>query len=214
MTKSDLSDLAIAAFEHAVANMPGMRTRAGQVEMVRHVAQSLAPVTLGESEQPIRGICVVNAGTGVGKSLAYAAPGIALAQAMKCRLVLSTATVALQEQILRDLPILSKAMPKPFAFALVKGRGRYFCALKAERIVGGDQDAADLFEEDEKLQADTGKLRRASPQKVTFFRNMAESFRAGTWGDRPFRANWCTSRRARSFTTAGPRTPRPSGAPS
>lgn len=95
MSDPDLPEHAVSAFEHAVANIPGMRSREGQKHMVHHIARTLGPVTLGENEQPVRGISVVHAGTGVGKSLAYAAPCIALAQAKDCRLILTTATVTL-----------------------------------------------------------------------------------------------------------------------
>lgn len=197
MSDLDLIAHAVRAFEHAVANIPGMRSREGQKHMVHHISRTLGPVTLGENEQPVRGISVVHAGTGVGKSLAYAAPCIALAQAKDCRLILTTATVALQEQLARDLPLLSKAMPKPFKFALVKGRGRYFCALKGERLSGGGETADDLFDDDERPDADTSKKPQANSQRISVFRNLAESFASGKWdGDRdalndpPAPADW------------------------
>src|SRR5690606_4768326 len=97
-----------------------------------------------------RAIAVVQAGTGVGKSAAYAATVIPLALAHQKRVIISTATVALQEQLMaKDLPSLSTALPQPFSFALAKGRGRYVCRLKLDQLSGGDAASADLFESDD-----------------------------------------------------------------
>src|SRR3990167_7886475 len=112
--------IALAAFDHLVAHAPGYRSRPGQ-----------------------RGIAVVQAGTGVGKSAAYAATVIPLALAQQKRVIISTATVALQEQLIaKDLPALAAALPEPFTFALAKGRGRYVCRLKLDQLSGGDAASA------------------------------------------------------------------------
>ena len=117
--------------------------------MAACVAETLAAADLGEHTNPRRAIAVIQAGTGVGKSAAYAVPAIALALERKTRVIISTATVALQEQLIgKDLPALSKAMDQPFTFALAKGRGRYVCKLKLERLVGSAADAA-LFDGDD-----------------------------------------------------------------
>ncbi len=53
------------------------------------------------------------------------------------RVVISTATVALQEQLVnKDLPALAAHLGQPFRYALAKGRGRFVCQLKLERLVG------------------------------------------------------------------------------
>ncbi|WP_262946595.1 ATP-dependent DNA helicase DinG [Xenorhabdus indica] len=79
-------------------------------------------------------VCVIEAGTGTGKTLGYSIPLIPLAKAKKKTLILSTATVALQEQVMfKDLPDIRTNAGLDFTFAMVKGRGRYFCKLRAER---------------------------------------------------------------------------------
>jgi len=145
--------LALAAFDHVVARAPGFRARAGQREMAAFIAETLSGVKLGddsvsgEAGRPERGIAVVQAGTGVGKSAAYAATVIPLALAQERRVIISTATVALQEQLIaKDLPALAALMPQPFAYALAKGRGRYVCRLKLDALAAGDDGSADLFE--------------------------------------------------------------------
>jgi len=147
---SDLATRAIEAFERVVRATAGFRQRHGQHEMAACVAATLARADLGEHPAPTQAIAVIQAGTGVGKSAAYAATAIALALERKTRVVISTATVALQEQLMsKDLPALAASMEQPFVFALAKGRGRYVCRVKLERLVGtGDADD-DLFDEED-----------------------------------------------------------------
>lgn len=146
--------LALASFDHVVSHAAGFRARAGQRDMAVLIAQTLSGVVPGDnsvgaqSGLPQRGIAVIQAGTGVGKSAAYAATVIPLAMAQKKRVIISTATVALQEQLIsKDLPALAAALPEPFTFTLAKGRGRYICRLKLDQLAAGQ--ASDLFESDE-----------------------------------------------------------------
>src|SRR5258708_25992 len=73
-----------------------------------------------------KGPLLVEAGTGVGKSFAYLVPAIVAAVEQKLKVVVSTHTISLQEQLLhKDLPFLRAVMPQEFTAALVKGRGNY-----------------------------------------------------------------------------------------
>jgi len=86
----------------------------------------------------------VQAGTGTGKSLAYLVPAIARAVGTDTPVVVSTATIALQRQLIaRDLPrladSLADSLPRPPRFAILKGRGNYLCLNK---IHNGSEDAA------------------------------------------------------------------------
>lgn len=138
MSKSVLERQALAAFERVIAGTPGFRSRPGQLAMAQRIASTLAGVTLGDNPEPTRAVVVIQAGTGVGKSAAYASTMVALALALKTRLLISTATVALQEQLMgKDLPALAAVLETPFAFALAKGRGRYVCKLKLDRLQAG-----------------------------------------------------------------------------
>ena len=148
--------LALAAFDHVVSHASGFRARPGQRDMAALIAHTLSGVSLGDGSVsgdaglPDRGIAVVQAGTGVGKSAAYASTVIPLALAQQKRVIISTATVALQEQLIaKDLPALAAALPEPFTFSLAKGRGRYVCRLKLDQLSGGDAASADLFESDD-----------------------------------------------------------------
>jgi ATP-dependent DNA helicase DinG len=86
---------------------------------------------------------VVEAGTGVGKSIAYLAPSILYAMREKKKAVVSTHTINLQEQLLyKDIPILKKVLPIEFDAALMKGRQNYLCPRRLERAL---QQASELF---------------------------------------------------------------------
>lgn len=79
------------------------------------------------------GISVVEAGTGTGKSLAYLVPSLIYALENKERVIISTNTINLQEQILlKDLPVLERVIGEPIKAEIVKGRSNYVCKRKAE----------------------------------------------------------------------------------
>ncbi len=142
--------MALAAFDRVVTASAGFRLRSGQRNMAERIATALHEVSLGDHTNPDRAIAVIQAGTGVGKSAAYLATTVVMALARKTRVVVSTATVALQEQLMtKDLPALAAVLDTPFAFALAKGRGRYVCKLKLERIAGRGEDVGDLLDTDE-----------------------------------------------------------------
>ncbi|WP_234264379.1 ATP-dependent DNA helicase DinG [Hydrogenophaga sp. NFH-34] len=186
--------LALGAFDHVVARMPGFRVREGQREMAAHIAETLSVVDWppkpekGEEPPPmgIRAVAVVQAGTGVGKSAAYAATVIPLALAQSRRVMISTATVALQEQLIaKDLPALAQALPQPFAFALAKGRGRYVCRLKLDQMAGGDASTADLFGDDAAPAVPSDALEQAWAEQSRTYTEWAQQLDAGDWdGDR------------------------------
>src|SRR6266850_4125568 len=85
----------------------------------------------------------VEAGTGVGKSLAYLIPAILFALANKKKAVVSTHTINLQEQLTeKDLPMLAQVLPVQFSFTMLKGRGNYLCS---RRLHKAKQQADHLF---------------------------------------------------------------------
>src|SRR5438105_2117136 len=86
----------------------------------------------------------VEAGTGVGKSLAYLVPAILFAVANKKKAVVSTHTINLQEQLIeKDLPMLEKVLlPVEFSFTMLKGRANYLCTRRLHKAM---QQAGNLF---------------------------------------------------------------------
>jgi len=99
----------------------------------------------------------VEAGTGVGKSLAYLIPAILFAVAQNKKAVISTHTINLQEQLTeKDLPMLTgvlAALPEPvkFSYAMLKGRANYLCTRRLQKAM---QQSGNLFtsSEAEELQ--------------------------------------------------------------
>ena len=189
MSSTEWALAALQAFDAVVQAGGGLRDRPGQRLMAERVAHTFSHADLGKPEDegavPTRAIAVIQAGTGVGKSLAYCAPAIAVALARGTRVLISTATVALQEQLVnKDLPALAAQMPQPFKFALAKGRGRYVCKLKLERLAGtgeayGEDD--DLFPE----EAAAARPRHETEARMQFYASMAQALAQGGWdGDR------------------------------
>ncbi|MEE1621977.1 ATP-dependent DNA helicase [Zafaria sp. J156] len=169
----------VALLDTAVAKMGG-QSRPGQHEMVRHVVESL-----DEGRH-----LLVQAGTGTGKSLAYLVPAIAHALESEHPVVVSTATLALQSQIVgRDVPRLLEnlagQLPRPVDVALAKGRGNYVCRYK---LGGGypDEDEGALFSlgEDGSARPATGQgPTSALGQEVVRLREWAEDTETGDRDD-------------------------------
>src|SRR5215208_5193525 len=77
---------------------------------------------------------IVEAGTGTGKTLAYLVPAIAAATARGGRVVISTGTKNLQEQLMeKDIPFLQNVLPKKFSAAYMKGRSNYACLYRISK---------------------------------------------------------------------------------
>jgi ATP-dependent DNA helicase DinG len=118
--------------------------RPEQREMAVAVAKTL------EEERHL----VVEAGTGVGKSLAYLVPAVLFALEQHKKAIVSTHTINLQEQLIhKDIPILKKILPVEFEAALLKGRQNYLCPRRLDRAL---QQGSDLFTTTE--QAELARL--------------------------------------------------------
>jgi ATP-dependent DNA helicase DinG len=89
------------------------------------------------------GHIVIEAGTGVGKSLAYLVPAVLHAVRTKRKAVVSTHTIALQEQLMfKDIPLVQKIVPQEFEAVLLKGRHNFLCTTRLSRALA---QAKDLF---------------------------------------------------------------------
>lgn len=109
----------------------GYEHRPQQLAMINKVAEAFNQ----------KKIALIEAGTGVGKSLAYLIPAIHWATENKERCVISTNTINLQEQLInKDIPFLKKALGIEFESVLVKGRGNYVCLRKIKLLETGQQE--------------------------------------------------------------------------
>lgn len=111
--------------------MPAYEDRPQQLEMALNVANALNEGSHALAE----------AGTGIGKSLAYLVPVIMWASENNRRAVVSTNTINLQEQLLyKDIPLLQQALPFGFKAVLVKGRANYLCKRKFYELLQRGED--------------------------------------------------------------------------
>jgi ATP-dependent DNA helicase DinG len=105
--------------------MPGYEARPGQIEMARAVERCLGR----------DGIAMIEAGTGTGKTLAYLVP--ALLEAHRKKVIISTATRALQDQIFnKDLPLLERVLGTGLPVAVMKGLPNYVCQRRYREFIG------------------------------------------------------------------------------
>ncbi|MFK8041128.1 ATP-dependent DNA helicase DinG [Congregibacter sp.] len=130
----------------AITDARGLTPRWGQRQMIAEVANTLALISpsLDVSDSQGSPIAVIEAGTGTGKTIAYVIPALVMARALNKRLVIATATVALQEQLVhKDLPDIAAGSGLEFSYVLAKGRRRYLCLSQLDRIMaresGGGQ---------------------------------------------------------------------------
>lgn len=118
----------------------GFEPRPQQAEMADRVAMAI------EQGRNL----VVEAGTGVGKSMAYLVPAIKCALDMNIQVVISTYTISLQEQLLKkDLPLIQRVLGRPFKAVLAKGRSNYLCLRRLARARKMERD---LFRPDDMLE--------------------------------------------------------------
>jgi ATP-dependent DNA helicase DinG len=125
-----------AAYARLKDGLPGFRARASQGRMIAEVAR-----TFGQTG----GVAVIEAPTGTGKSMAYLIAGVEVARFQKKRLLIATATVALQEQLIqRDIPLYLKLNGIEAKVALAKGRGRYMCPRNLALATHSINDSAQM----------------------------------------------------------------------
>lgn len=129
-----------AFFTETLARLPGYEERPSQLRMAELVAAGL-----GEGRHVL-----CEAGTGTGKSLAYLVPAVLWALESGAKVVVSTGTIALQEQLLqKDIPFLARHLGRGFSAAVAKGKGNYLCLRRLEDelarpSLGADIEAARL----------------------------------------------------------------------
>ena len=120
--------------------MPAFEPRASQIAMTADVASVFNH----------GGILAAEAGTGVGKSFAYLVPAIAWAQGNEERVVISTATINLQDQLFsKDIPLVSSIFKKKPKAVLVKGRANYLCKRRLGEAI---EEEGLLLDEDSPIK--------------------------------------------------------------
>ncbi|WED22731.1 ATP-dependent DNA helicase DinG [Vibrio sp. JC009] len=157
------------SYQNLQHQLDNFTPRRAQNYLVAEIAKTLS----GEYHDRNR-IMIAEAGTGIGKSLSYLMAAIPVAVLNNRKLVISTATVALQEQLLnKDLPLFRRITDLDFSFILAKGRQRYCCAEKLAIACGADGGQMAMFE--------TKPKKKDIELLETMYRSLAQ----GKWdGDR------------------------------
>ncbi len=144
------------AYNNLADAIPNFVRRKEQNYLIAEIAK-----TLSGSYDKQRRILVVQAGTGTGKSLAYALGALPLALAQGKKICISTATVALQEQLVnKDLPLLQRHSGLEFRYGLAKGRSRYVCLSKLELLAGEVPDNQQALWETKPADRDVALLKK------------------------------------------------------
>lgn len=150
---------------------PEYEYRPGQIQMARAVMSAFED----------RHHLIVEAGTGTGKTLAYLVPAVAAALGGRGRVIVSTGTKNLQEQLMeKDIPFLQSVMPKKFTAAYMKGRNNYVCLQRLRRAeaspVLDGLDEVDYFEEVVHWAQESGNGDRSElanlPETLSFWRHI------------------------------------------
>ncbi len=180
MIKPELKAEIQKAYSHFL-QAKSLKPRYGQKLMIAEIAKTLGAIKVNADNQRISDghVCVAEAGTGTGKTVAYLLSVLPIAKALDKRVVLATATIALQEQvILKDLPDVLRHSGLNFNFCLAKGRGRYLCLSKLDRILSSDDNSQliPVYEDDNIL---------VSEQDAQLYNTMMEKLTSGKWaGDK------------------------------
>ncbi len=117
--------------------IPNFEEREGQKQMVAYVCDAFND----------NAVALIEAGTGIGKSVAYLIPAVKWSLLNGEKVVISTNTINLQEQLLyKDIPGLKKVIGEDFTYLLMKGRGNYICL---NRLYEAQQNLFALIEDEE-----------------------------------------------------------------
>ncbi len=150
---------------------PEYEYRPGQIQMAEAVLRAF------EEKRHL----IVEAGTGTGKTLAYLVPAIAAAVGSGGRVVISTGTKNLQEQLMeKDIPFLQRVLPRKFTAAYMKGRSNYACLNRIKRAENSPVleglDELDYFEEVRRWARESEVGDRAElidlPENLSFWRHI------------------------------------------
>jgi ATP-dependent DNA helicase DinG len=150
---------------------PEYEYRPGQIQMAEAVLRAF------EKKRHL----IVEAGTGTGKTLAYLVPAVAAAVSTGGRVIISTGTKNLQEQLMeKDIPFLQRVLPRKFSAAYMKGRGNYACLQRIKRAENAPMldglDEMDYFDEVRRWARESQTGDRAElielPENLSFWRHI------------------------------------------
>lgn len=160
--------------------LPSFEARSGQMEMAESVARVLGGrAQIDSNGGPIARMLVAEAETGIGKTLAYLIPSVLSGK----KIVVSTATINLQDQILKkDIPLLEKIFETDLKVLCVKGRQNYLCHYRWHQFSSNSQQSLLADNQAEKVEkwlekTDTGDRAELKwlPDKSSFWQKIASN---------------------------------------
>jgi len=137
-----------SAYRSISKRMPNFKNRYTQRVFIAEIVK-----TLYQEKQDQR-ILVTEGPTGTGKTLAYLVASIPAAKQLYKKLIISSATVALQTQLIeRDIPLIQKMSGMAFTYIIAKGRGRYLCPSLLSQNIGEDGQQIEAFASNDYLSS-------------------------------------------------------------
>ncbi|MBL4608948.1 MAG: ATP-dependent DNA helicase DinG [Pseudomonadales bacterium] len=193
MLTDDIKNTIQQAYSTFIASKK-YNARKNQRIMIAEIAKVAANSTDVEDreEGSYSHVAVIEAGTGIGKTIGYMLSLLPIAQAFEKKIVVSTATIALQEQILyKDLPDLREHSGLDFTFALAKGRGRYLCTSKLINLLSseGSHSQESLFQIDTPLTLDRFAIKRFEKFKNAYLNDEWDGDR-DSWDGEIYEHEW------------------------
>lgn len=171
------------AYSDWLANQ-NAKSRVCQQQMMAEITNSLSEIKLNEDGRRTNnaGLVLLEAGTGTGKTLAYLLAALPVAQVLRKKLVIATATITLQDQLIaKDLPEILANTGLRFSYALAKGQKRYSCIRRLDREIQ-EQHLGQAHIAPE-LPGLGGLTKTRDTNRV--YPKLLERFNAGKWnGDR------------------------------
>ena len=165
---------------------PGFSARPGQYQMM-HACLLTFLCAKAPDDEDRRGdnLAQLEAGTGTGKTVAYCLAAIVASELLNKTVIVSTATVALQEQLFqKDLPRLAKIVPE-LRFEILKGRARYICESRLEGVINDELQDSLLTGEFRDFFADARWQARSVPrdraEAMLWFKSTFKKLNAGKW---------------------------------
>ena len=173
-------------YGEVATSWPGFIARPGQYQMMQ--ASLLTFLSAKAPDDAVRmgnNLAQLEAGTGTGKTVAYCLAAIVASEFLKKTVIVSTATVALQEQLFqKDLPRLAAIIPD-LRFDILKGRARYVCESRLEGVINDAEQDSMLPGELQDGFADTrrqaGAIPRDRAEAMLWFKNAAKKLHTGAW---------------------------------
>ena len=155
------------SFASLKVNMPNFKVRHAQNKMIATISQ-----VLSQEKTDKNPILCVEAPTGVGKTIAYLLSAIPIALANKKKLIIASANIALQEQLInKDIADIQKYCTFDFTYTLIKGRSRYVCIRNLTNINNEAARSNPLFHKD-------GVLKK---QQLAELNTMQQNYNNQTW---------------------------------